>query len=405
MESPQDESQLRFFVEASHIPIYQRIITQLTDALRKRGHTVVCEHPGGFPCSQAYLDRVRVLAPDFFIFTNPFALLASYSEESKCYVFEQLDGQFIFLHHDNLLSNLLDRSAIQRKLTAFRATRERSWHFCLEYHNFVDLRSLGIERVYSIGHAPEFQRSDTPQSYLYDASFVGHVLPGMVDNSRAVPFSHQVNADIWSRIANMDRALEPSATFFAERFCKPGGQQLEFFAWKYFYISLLHLHSQHFRGEVLKKVQRSAVDIFGGDPSYVHGKKLDRVIDKENIRYHAPVHDASAARQIFAGSKINLNITPLQFDDAVINRVIDVGGTGGFVLTDWKPGLQRLTLVAEQISYRTIEELNNKLQYYLHPDHEQERLEIAAALHQDVTRKCSYQAVVASIVSKIGVVA
>ena len=68
--------------------------------------------------------------------------------------------------------------------------------------------------------------------------------------------------------------------------------------------------------------------------------------------------------------------------------MLDVAAAGGFLLTDWKDGLREITSVHELISYRSIDELKNKIDYYL--THDAERLEIAAQMHQDVKQKRSY---------------
>lgn len=139
--------------------------------------------------------------------------------------------------------------------------------------------------------------------------------------------------------------------------------------------------------------------IVGGDPGYLSGLSAERKIESETITYYPPVVEYASTQNLYANCKINLNITSIQFDDAVVNRVIDVASVGGFILTDWKPDLCKLTSVSEQISYRSIEELNRKIIYYL--THEQERLAIAAQLHQDIREKCSYDNIIAALINRI----
>nr|WP_242016820.1 glycosyltransferase [Trichocoleus sp. FACHB-46] len=164
---------------------------------------------------------------------------------------------------------------------------------------------------------------------------------------------------------------------------------------------MLHSNSSpFFRGEIIKRIENINVHIFGGDPAYLSGLSLNRKIQKSNIFYHPVTKNYSDTKYIYANSKINLNITSLQFDDAVINRVVDVASVGGFILTDWKSELKSLTSVYEEISFRTIDELNFKADYYL--KHETERLEIAERLHQDIVDSCSYHNIAIFILSKIG---
>ena len=87
----------------------------------------------------------------------------------------------------------------------------------------------------------------------------------------------------------------------------------------------------------------------------------------------------------------------MQFDQAVSNRILDVAAAGGFPLTDWKDELGAITAVAEAISYRSLEELRHKIDYYCHPDHRAERLEIATTLQREVRERGDYGALAQAI--------
>jgi SAM-dependent methyltransferase len=178
---------------------------------------------------------------------------------------------------------------------------------------------------------------------------------------------------------------------------------LDFLGQKFFYISALNLVSPCFRGELFTRLMTRLtnldLDIFGGEPGYLHGYSSNKIIENKHVKYHPSNDNYLEAQYIYASSKINLNITSLQFDDAVVNRVIDVGAVGGFILTDWKPALQKLTSVHKEISYRTIDELSSKINYYL--SHEEERLIVAEKLHQDISSQCTYSHLIKDIISKI----
>lgn len=389
----------RFCVERSPTLIYQRLIEGFVEALAQLGHTTELLNPLDFT-QESYLNYINTQSFDFVLITNSSSCLCRYMEAAEGYGFEAIKTKIIFIHHDSLFSGVLELAEINQQLIAFYNHRERTYHFCLEYSNYLDLRSLGISNVFTAPHVSEYPYLSPPDTYQYDVSFVGHVLPSLGDDMWDMPFSHRVRADVWRRIADLDTALEPSAIAFANTYSNPG-KPIDFFSFKHFYISLLHIYSQHFRGEIIRRIQDVTVDIIGGDPAYLHKVDLNRQIEKETVRYHPPLVDYMQARNIYCNSRINLNITSLQFDTAVINRVIDVGAVGGFILTDWRSDLAQLTSVANEISYRSIEELNHKLQYYLHPDHQAERLEIAMALHQDVSQKCTYGTVVDYILRSI----
>lgn len=391
---------LTFLLENSRTPIYQRIIDSFQAALCELGHHVLPIESDAFDGQAEYLNHLRHQAADYYLITNPSGSISRYVQESHAFVFELIEIPLIFVHHDRCCSNLTELSKIQQALQAFQRVQHRSIHFCLEHGNFLDLRNIGIEHVYPLAHASEFVSSHQSDSVEYDVSFVGHVLPKLGDNLEDIPCSHRLRADFWRRLVQFDHRIEPSAQLFAEQVPFEQPTELDLLSAKSFYSSLMHVHSQYFRGEVIRRLN-AKVDIFGGDPAYLHGIGRDQQIQLPNVKYYPPTANYSETRDLYARSKINLNVTSLQFDQAVINRVIDVAASGGFVLTDWKADLPKLTSVAEQISYRSIEELNYKIDYYLHPDHYQERLELAAVLRQDIQQHCTYPIVTEFILSKL----
>jgi hypothetical protein len=389
---------LTLLVETSLTPIYQRIIDGFRATLTELGHRVLLIEPDKFESDEDYLTYVKGQSADHYLVTNPLGRVKKYVESRGAFAFELIDIPLIFIHYDRYFCQFTELDKIKQLIEGICRVKDRSIHFCLEPGNLSDLSSLGIERVYPILHASEFTVG-SQQPCIHDVSFVGHVLPGLGSDLEEIPCSHRLRADFWQRLVTLDHRIEPSALAFAALI--PGEQPAELhqLAVKSFYLSLVQLHSLRFRGEVIRRVDAS-VDIIGGDPAYLNALAKDRRIQQPNISYFPATANYMNARDHYAGSKINLNITSLQFDQAVINRVVDASAAGGFVLTDWKAGLAELTDVAEQISYRSIEELNHKISYYLHPDHAQERSEIAHVLRQDLRQHCTYRAVVESILSK-----
>ncbi len=389
----------KFLLEISNTPIYQRIINGLKQALLELGHTLVITYPPDFPSMDEYLTFINKEEPDFLLLTNAVCCLASYSEELNGFPFEKIDISVIFIHHDNLFTELFSSSKINEKLLSFYRIKDRSWHFCLEYDNFLDLRSLGINNTFSISHASEFIKYSPLKEYEHVVSFLGHVFPDLIIEKSS--FSHIMQSHVWNRIVNLDTKLAIYATEFATNKLGAVNNIAHFLSIKYFYISMLHAQTLGFRGEIIKRIDDANVSIIGGDTAYMHGKDRNLTIKKENIRYYPPQHDNSFVQKTYRNSQINLNITSLQFDDAVNNRVIDIGAVGGFVLTDWRSDLEALTGVHQEISYKSIEELNEKIAYYSHPDHYQERIDIAEALHQDIRQKCNYLSIVEGMISMI----
>lgn len=93
---------------------------------------------------------------------------------------------------------------------------------------------------------------------------------------------------------------------------------------------------------------------------------------------------------VFAGSKINLNITLRSIHSGIPLRVLDIMACGGFVLTNWQKEIAESFAEGEEIvTYSSLEECLAKVEYYL--AHEEERRQIAAAGRKKVREMFSYQ--------------
>lgn len=92
---------------------------------------------------------------------------------------------------------------------------------------------------------------------------------------------------------------------------------------------------------------------------------------------------------IFHESKINLNPTSKAIRSGLPQRIFDIMGCGGFVLTNYQPELPEIfELGSEVVSYGSLEELKDLTAYYL--EHESERLEIAHNGYEKVARDYNY---------------
>lgn len=93
---------------------------------------------------------------------------------------------------------------------------------------------------------------------------------------------------------------------------------------------------------------------------------------------------------IFAGSRINLNLTLRSIHTGIPLRVLDIMACGGFVLTNFQPEIEEFFCnETEIVTFRSIAECLEKIEYYL--QHEEERQQIAAAGQRKVREVFSYQ--------------
>lgn len=379
---------MKFLFEISKTPIYQRIIEGFSAALQQLGHDTLLVDPGNYSSAGNYLRAIWAGNADCCVLTNSLSPLALLSSDGERFLFEFTDRRLIFIHHDSIAvaGFASDHAFIRKRLAAYRRVAERSRHFCIESSNLRDLKTLGAANAYPILHASEFAAAPSPHNYRHEVSFVGHIMPPPEgDYFDDAP----INALLRRRVERLDEPIGPAATAHADKLHPDARHDIGWLAARHSFLSGIHQASQAFRGDVIDRMKDFPLDVFGGDPGYLNAMNSTSTIHKPGLRYHGPTPAYSATANIYARSKISLNITSLQFDTAVINRVIDVAAAGGFVLTDWKADLQRLTSVHDEISYRTVDELNGKIEYYL--VNEKERRDIAAQLHRDITEKCRYQ--------------
>lgn len=93
--------------------------------------------------------------------------------------------------------------------------------------------------------------------------------------------------------------------------------------------------------------------------------------------------------QIFALSKINLNITARPIRTGIPQRIWDVLGAGGFLLTNYQQELENYFEIGKEIDvFGSEQELLEKAAYYL--EHEEERVEMAKRAYEKVKAEHTY---------------
>ena len=283
------------------------------------------------------------------------------------------------------------------KLDAFLRVRERSVHFTIEQSDADDFKRLGLT-AHTVSHMNTLGsvEVDRAPACVRDLAFIGHAVPPIWS---PVPFGAERDADYFqsylARVKRLDHRIK-------EDFGAPAGVATAAdIAAKMQYVQHVHLYSQPHRGAVLEKIGGHGLHIYGGDPSWIHGIDQSRFLSNPNITYYPPVFEVAQVVELFSTTRININVTSLQFDSAVINRVMDCAAAGGFMLTDRKEQLYSLTSVADEISYGTIEELTEKIDYFMSPEHEGRRVEIGRQLRQELGERCSVERCAENMLSKL----
>ena len=93
--------------------------------------------------------------------------------------------------------------------------------------------------------------------------------------------------------------------------------------------------------------------------------------------------------RIYAHSKINLNLSIKGMEGATPQRVMDITGAGGFAITNYcEETLELFEEDKEIVTYKSPEELLEKVDYYL--VHDEERKKIARAGYEKTLNCYTY---------------
>jgi hypothetical protein len=413
---------MHFVLEQSPTPIYQRLINGLSRALVGAGHRISLLDPTDFIAGSPedsleasltqlalgqlaqvvflrtlFLERLDGLAADALILVSPISLLAGFDLVRGRFVYEQVPTPLVFLHYEDCFGTHPSRQRIEAALDSYIATADRSHHFCLEPRNAQELGRLNLATspLWAIGEGA--YEPPAGASLRREVCFIGHVHPGLDWGPHPPGLAAELQAEIGRRLHQFDHPLEPAARAYAQRICGSGASVLQELAARAYFRSLAHGHSLEFRGEVLQRLGDRPIDLYGPGAERLCASWPAPAPALGRRRGHPATTTVAASAAVYRSSLISLNITALQFDQAVSNRVLDVAAAGGFPLTDWKGELGAITGVAEAISYRSLEELQHKIDYYSHRDHRAERLEIATTLQREVRQRGDYGALAEAI--------
>jgi len=126
-------------------------------------------------------------------------------------------------------------------------------------------------------------------------------------------------------------------------------------------------------------------------------------INAKNITIKGYVDYMTVMPKVFMLSKINLNITSKSIKSGISLRVLDVLGAGGFLISNYQPEIaQYFENGTEIVMYESMEDLNQKIEYYL--THGDERERIARAGNIKAKTMFSYEIKLKEILKLSGVI-
>ncbi len=109
----------------------------------------------------------------------------------------------------------------------------------------------------------------------------------------------------------------------------------------------------------------------------------------KNVKVCSKVDYLTGMPKVFYLSKINLNITSRSIESGLSQRIWDVMGVGGFLLTNYQPEIEEYFEVGKDLEvFHDLDELMEKADYYL--THEDIRLRIALNGYKKIRKYHKY---------------
>lgn len=117
----------------------------------------------------------------------------------------------------------------------------------------------------------------------------------------------------------------------------------------------------------------------------------------KGIDCRGSAHTLTEMPKIFHASRINLNMTMRPIETGLSLRVWDILGCGGFLLTNYQAEIPEYFEIGKELeTYESMEELEQKVQYYL--THDEERIEIAINGYEKTAKFHTYELRIAEMI-------
>lgn len=395
----------RVYLEDSNTPIYRRIVRALGAELTRCGMEVLLVNPDGFDNS-TFHQFISQAGESVYISNRSDNAILEKLSGTEIFFFEIFPGKLIFLHQDTFLgdSSLLECIS---KLRAWKRVDKRAVHLCIEPDNVADLASVGITRATVVNHATEIEPAEPRiDNFEYGASFVGHVIPStymaMENEQRIQDLGTEA---IQLRCSDFSRPLEPLVKAYSDATLSGLGNQddqaiLQVACRQWLRNEITGL-TLPLRGWMFENCGIQPLTIFGGDPAYINGVVRNLQVERTGVDYHPAVYDAKEVQHLYNKSWVSINISSLQFDHAVVNRFHDIIMSGGLCLTDARSGLKELTSAHAEVSWRTLDELRERTDYYSRPENAQQRAKLIKAIQKDIACNSGYPMLAQAIIGAI----
>lgn len=255
--------------------------------------------------------------------------------------------------------------------------------FLFDYNTYQEFHNQGIETVYYLPlctNPNRLRSSASTVAISNDVSFVG----SLYNEPRQALYERLSSLDAYTKgylDALVDTQAHISGYFFLEKALTPtlinnlkkaypvppnkDGAESEAYLYANYFLGRKATAIE--RHDLLKKLSEHAHVTL-----YTHTSPTDL----PHVSYAGKIDYYDTMPSVFAGSKINLNITLKTIQTGIPLRAWDILGCGGFLLSNYQEEfLQYFVPNEDFVYYESADDAIEKVEYYL--SHEKERVEIA----------------------------
>lgn len=282
--------------------------------------------------------------------------------------------------------------------------------FVFDHSEYLHLKERNIPHLYYLPLGVNINRTgalniteEDEQRFSCDISFVGNLYENNSYNKCISLIPEEISAELklylLKNLCNWNTTKPwPSVS---PRFVAFAKEHLNVSSWRHDEMDLGTFLGIMFMSRKLAEMDRITVlnELSTLYPVDFYTKSTTSHL-QSNVRIHPPVDYQTDMNKVFYLSRINLNITLPSIETGLPQRIFDIMGCGGFVMTNYQAELDEYFTIGKDIeAFRSIDELKDKVSYYL--SHEKERLRIAINGYKNVRDNFSYTKQIQTIINLV----
>ncbi|MHC1682461.1 MAG: glycosyltransferase [Clostridiaceae bacterium] len=368
---------MRIGIIRSHKGIPQSITDSFYTAFRKLGHDVILINENqNFDYTQKDINEIKRFNPQFVI-AYGFNGMTQYE---KGYILRNMKIPLISIFYDNPMVGLDENRYLEMK-----ENPKYYINFIWDSYYLEQFNNKGIKNNYKTMLAvnEEYFLDNEKKVYHGDICFIGDLNLQdsniTLDSKIAMNFIETVinikAEDLGIPVTEICFDLFKNSKFAAVKMLY---EQNEFNFWNIIYMIIQRKGSPIIRQYYLSCIEDIKIHLFGTDKW-----------NKNNLIFHPHIKHGNLLSDIYQNFKININISALQLEKAVNNRVFDVFACGAFLITDYKEDLEAIFPNDwEKITFRNLYDYGEKIEYYL--KNEDERKQLSKRLKEIILTNHTY---------------